>query len=560
MAQMSNDDTRKKRNQRAADTAARLEAAAPLFGAGKEVSSDNTVALLEAVIRAGDIVNIEGNNQKQADFLAESLNKVDRSKIHDLHMVQSAVPLASHLDLFENGIAKKLDFAFGGPQAGRVAKFISEGKLQLGAIHTYLELFGRYFLDLTPRVSLICAFKADRNGNLYTGFNTEDTPTIVEATKFRQGIVIAQVNEIVDELPRVDIPGDWIDAVIQSPKPFFVEPLFTRDPGLITDNQILLAMLCLKGIYAEYGVTSMNHGIGFLTSAIELLLPTYAAELGLKGKICTHMILNPHPTMIPAIEEDWVDTIHCFGGELGMEEYVASRPDVFFIGPDGTLRSNRAFAQTAGHYALDMFIGGTLQIDKYGNSSTATASRVAGFGGAPNMGCDAKGRRHSTGAWLQCGQELPSLDQQLGTMPRGKRLVVQGVETFGEGRQPVFVDKLDAWKLAENANLDLPPVMIYGDDLTHIVTEEGIAYLNRCPDLDSRMAAIRAVAGYTDIGLQAKPEETKRLREANIVKTPQDLGVDPSRATRAMLAAKSVKDLVTWSNGLYNPPSRFRNW
>ncbi|MTI16848.1 malonate decarboxylase subunit alpha [Rhodobacteraceae bacterium RKSG542] len=542
------------------DTAQRMEAASRFIGNGKQVKHEDTVALLEAVIRPYDIVNIEGNNQKQADFLAECLNKVDRGKIHDLHMVQSAVPLKAHLDLFENGIAKKLDFAFGGPQAGRVAEFIRDGKLELGAIHTYLELFGRYFLDLTPKVSLICAYKADRKGNLYTGFNTEDTPTIVEATKFRQGIVIAQVNEIVDELPRVDIPADWIDAVIESPRPFFLEPLFTRDPALVTDTQILLGMMCLKGIYGPYGVKRLNHGIGFLSTAIELMLPTYGEELGLKGKICTHMILNPHPTMIPAIESGWVETIHCFGGELGMDEYVASRPDIFFTGPDGTLRSNRAFAQTAGHYALDMFIGGTLQIDKYGNSSTATANRVAGFGGAPNMGCDAKGRRHVTESWLKCGQELPNREAIQGDMPRGRRLVVQGVETFGEGRAPVFVDKLDAWKLAENANLDLPPVMIYGDDLTHIVTEEGIAYLSRCPDLESRMAAIRGVAGYTEIGLQAKPEETKRLREAGIIMTPEDLGIDRSRANRSLLAAKNMQDLVTWSGGLYNPPARFRNW
>lgn len=552
--------TQRKWDTIAADTAERLAAAGRFIGAGKRVEAKDVVPLLEAVIRPGDRVNIEGNNQKQADFLADCLLKVDKSKIHDLHMVQSAVPLAAHLDLFEQGIAKKLDFAFGGPQAGRVAKFIREGKLELGAIHTYLELFARYFLDLTPRVSLICAFEADREGNLYTGFNTEDTPVIVEATKFRQGIVIAQVNKIVDKLPRIDIPAGWIDAVVESPRPFFVEPLFTRDPALITDNQILLGMLCLKGIYAEYGVQRINHGIGFLTSAIELMLPTYGEELGLKGKVCTHMILNPHPTMIPAIEEGWVDTIHCFGGELGMEKYVAARPDVFFVGPDGTLRSNRAFAQTAGHYALDMFIGGTLQIDPYGNSSTATANRVAGFGGAPNMGCDAKGRRHASGSWLKCGEELPSMSEQIGPMPRGKRLVVQGIETFGEGREPTFVEELDAWQLAKNAKLDLPPVMIYGDDVTHIVTEEGIAYLSRCKDMETRMAAIRAVAGYTPLGLKAKPEETRRLRDAKIVLTPEDLGVDRDRANRDMLAAKNIRDLVTWSGGLYEPPARFRNW
>ena len=55
--------------------------------------------------------------------------------------------------------------------------------------------------------------KAINKGNLYTGYNTEETPTIVEAAAFKDGIVIVQVNEVVDELPRVDIPSDWMDIV-----------------------------------------------------------------------------------------------------------------------------------------------------------------------------------------------------------------------------------------------------------------------------------------------------------------------------------------------------------
>ena len=31
-------------------------------------------------------------------------------------------------------------------------------------------------------------------------------------------------------LPRVDIPADWVDFVVQAPEPAFIEPLFTRDP------------------------------------------------------------------------------------------------------------------------------------------------------------------------------------------------------------------------------------------------------------------------------------------------------------------------------------------
>lgn len=542
------------------DRMERIREAIPLVKIGKIVEASNAVKLLETVIKPYDKVTIEGDNQKQADFLADCLCKVDREQVHHLHMIQSAISLPSHLDVFEKKIASKVDFSYAGSQANRLAQFVKEGKIEIGAIHTYLELFGRYFIDLTPRVALTVAVSADKEGNLYTGFNTEDTPVVIEATKFKQGIVIAQVNEIVDKVPRVDIPGDWVDFVIQAPQPFYVEPLFTRDPANITDSQVLRAMMVIKGIYAEYGIQSLNHGVGFDTAAIELLLPTYGEELGLKGKICKYFALNPHPTLIPAIESGWVESIHSFGGESGMADYVAARSDVFFIGPDDSLRSNRTYCQAAGHYGIDLFIGGTLQIDKYGNSSTATASRIAGFGGAPNMGCDPKGRRHSSEAWIKCGQEDGLQRSLIGDLPRGRRLVVQLQETFREKMAPGFVDKLDAWNLAEAASLAIPPVMIYGDDLTHIVTEEGIAYLHKCSSLEERMAAIRAVAGFTEVGLEEKPEETKALRKKGIVKTPEDLGIDLSRANRSMLAAKNVRDLVEWSGGLYHPPAKFRSW
>ena len=205
---------------------ARIEAGSKL-AAGKVVPAGDAIALLEAVIRPGDRVCLEGDNQKQADLLARALAGVDPKTIHDLHMVQSGVVLPEHLDVFDSGIAERLDYAYSGPQATRIARMLFGGKIQLGAVHTYLELFARYFIDLTPHVALIAAVSADRDGNLYTGPNTEDTPTVVEATTFKDGVVIAQVNQIVDKVPRVDIPGDRVHFVIQADKPFYVEPLFT---------------------------------------------------------------------------------------------------------------------------------------------------------------------------------------------------------------------------------------------------------------------------------------------------------------------------------------------
>ena len=221
-------------DDRVRDRSQRLGRVSASLGArlrGKTVAAGDVVALLEAIIEPGDRVCLEGNNQKQADFLAEALAACDLERIHDLHLVQSVLSLPSHIELFERGIATRLDFSFSGPQATHLARLVQARKIEIGAIHTYLELFGRYFIDLTPQVCLIAAQAADDAGNLFTGANTEDTPAIVEATAFRNGIVIAQVNEIVERVPRVDIPADWVDFVVPAPRPNYIEPLFTRDPA-----------------------------------------------------------------------------------------------------------------------------------------------------------------------------------------------------------------------------------------------------------------------------------------------------------------------------------------
>jgi len=528
-------------------------AAVATHARGKILDAGSIVKALEALIHPGDRVALEGNNQKQADFLSRSLVKVDPARVYDIHLLISSVSRPEHLTLFELGIARRLDFSYAGPQSLRLAQLLEDGKVQIGAIYTYVELYARMFVDLTPNVALVCAEKADRAGNLYTGANTEDTPTIVEATAFRQGIVIAQVNEIVDELPRVDIPGSWVDFVVPADKPFALEPLFTRDPRHITELQVLMGMMVIRGIYERHGVTSLNHGIGFDTAAIELLLPTYGASLGLKGKICRNWALNPHPTLIPAIESGWVESVHCFGGEVGMEEYIRARSDIFFVGHDGSLRSNRVLCQLAGQYGVDLFIGSTLQMDPDANSSTVTLGRLAGFGGAPNMGHDPKGRRHGSPSWL-------SLINVEAPIVRGRKLVVQIVETFKKGGAPTLVDSLDAVEVGRKSRMSIAPVMIYGDDVSHVVSEEGIAYLYKAEGREERRAALAAIAGATSIGMRADPARSAALRARGIVAYPEDVGVRRLQASRSLLAARSIDDLVAWSDGLYVPPPRFRCW
>jgi malonate decarboxylase alpha subunit len=520
---------------------------------GPILAQDKMVETLESVIQSGDRIVMEGDNQKQADFLSRSLAKVDPKKIHDLHLIISSISRPEHLTLFELGIAKKVDFAFAGPQSLRVAQLLEDGVLEIGAIHTYVELYARLLVDLIPNVVLVCAEQADQEGNLFTGPNTEDTPVIVEAAAFHDAIVIVQVNKIVDTLPRVDIPGSWVDIVIEADKPYAVEPLFTRDPRHIGDLQILTAMMVIRGIYERHQVQSLNHGIGFDTAAIELLLPTYAESLGLRGKICKHFALNPHPTLIPAIESGWVESVHSFGSEVGMDDYIRARPDVFFTGRDGSMRSNRVLCQLAGQYAVDAFIGATLQMDKDANSSTVTTGRLAGFGGAPNMGHDPHGRRHSSPAWLDLKTNADP------TLP-GRKLVVQTLETFAKGGEPAFVETLDAVEVGRKAGMPIAPIMIYGQDVSHVVTEEGIAYLYKTEGIEERRRALAAVAGISPVGLKAKANETADLRHRGIVAFPEDIGVHRLQANRSLLAARSMEDLVAWSGGLYQPPAKFRSW
>src|SRR6202030_4653221 len=105
---------------------------------------------------------------------------------------------------------------------------------------------------------------------------------------------------------------------------------------------------------------------------------------------------------------------------------------------------------------------------------------------------------------------------------RGRKLVVQMVRTRQPNGAPSFVERLDAFDLAASAGFALPPIMIYGDDVTHVITERGVANLLRCRSVQEREAALRAVAGDTDFGKRQSPETTDSLRRRGIVMFPSD--------------------------------------
>jgi malonate decarboxylase alpha subunit len=203
----------------------------------------------------------------------------------------------------------------------------------------------------------------------------------------------------------------------------------------------------------------------------------------------------------------------------------------------------------AGQYAVDLFIGSTLEIDQYGNSSTLTPERFVGFGGAPNMGSNPRGRRHASPAWLACAQG-PWYQQQ--GLPGAKAVVQIARTVSGSGRQ-AFVERLSC---ADMSGAGDARVMVYGDDVTHVVSENGIAHLWRCRDREERRRCICALAGQ---GSCLRPlvadSAVRQLRAAGLVSTPADIGVDSGRAHAGLLAARTLADIVAWSGGLYSIPA-----
>jgi malonate decarboxylase alpha subunit len=300
-------------------------------------------------------------------------------------------------------------------------------------------------------------------------------------------------------------------------------------------------------------VHSLNHGIGFDTAAIELLLPTYGESLGLRGKICEHWALNPHPTMIP---QSKVAGSKAFIVSAAKLEWInmSQRARISSL-PDGMA----ACARTGFCVSLQdsmQLMALSVQRCRWMPMRTLPLSLLAEF---PDSAV-----RQTWGTILMAGgtvhpRGLISL-QESGPIVRGRKLVVQTVETFQKGGVPAFVETLDAVQVGKHAGMPIAPVMIYGDDVSHVVTEEGIAYLYKAEGQEERRRALAAVAGVSPVGLKAVPSETAALRKKGVVAYPEDIGVHRLEAKRSLLAARSMEDLVAWSGGLYNPPARFRSW
>jgi malonate decarboxylase alpha subunit len=166
------------------------------------------------------------------------------------------------------------------------------------------------------------------------------------------------------------------------------------------------------------------------------------------------------------------------------------------------------------------------------------------------MGNMSGGRRHTTQAWKDMAPGN-------GSLISGRKLVVQMVKSaskFG----PAFVPELDAVQIGKDAGMDSAPVMMYGEDVTHVVTEQGIAYLYTARNAEERGKLMGAIAQGTPLGDTVSPAELAQLRKDGRVALPEDLDIDPARANKDLLAAKTLEEISEISGGLYEVPESFR--
>jgi hypothetical protein len=208
-----------------------------------------------------------------------------------------------------------------------------------------------------------------------------------------------------------------------------------------------MAMLAIRGVYEVASRRRLNHGIGFDTAAIELILPTFGESLGLRGEICTHWALNPHPTLIPAIESG-------MGQKHSLLRRRARHGALHRRATGRFLHGTRRLAPFQSRVRAD---GRPLRDRPVHRIDLAARSRCEFVDGhaRPDRRLR-RGAEHGQRSPRPPARErLPWLALARGDdgIARGRKLVVQLVETFRASGVPTFVERLDAADMVGKAGL-----------------------------------------------------------------------------------------------------------
>ena len=273
---------------------------------------------------------------------------------------------------------------------------------------------------------------------------------MVEATSFKNGVVVAQVNQVVERVPRVDIPGDRVHFVVEAGRPFHVEPLFTRDPGAITETQILTAMLAIKGIYAPYGVTRLNHGIGFNTAAIELLAADLWRAPWPERQDCDALGAQPAPDADPR-RSNPAGSSRCTASARRSEWMRISAPGRTSSSPDRTARCGPTVPSARPPGCMPATCSSARRCRSTSPATPRPSPQRASRGSAARPTWAAIRAAGVIRARPGCRRDSRPTPARRQRCVAGRKLVVQIGETFGENNAPLFVETLDALALAEDA-------------------------------------------------------------------------------------------------------------
>ncbi len=93
---------------------------------------------------------------------------------------------------------------------------------------------------------------------------------------------------------------------------------------------------------------------------------------------------------------------------------------------------------------------------------------------------------------------------------------------------------------------EVPPVMIYGDAITQIVTEKGIAHLHKCATLQEREASIKLSPATRTWVKRRNLRIRPNLDGDALLLTPADLGIN---RPRPRLRSWRPNPWMSWRNG-----------
>ena len=542
--------------RRRADKRERLSAVAGYVD-GKLIEQGRLRDTLEGLLRPGDRVALEGDNQKQADFLSRTLAQCDPGKVNGLHMLISSVSPAG-----TSRPVRAEDRRKARPRLRRTAerphRADGRGRQVQHRRHPHLRRAVRADVHRPDAPTSRCCARQGRprrqpvHRSQHRGHADDRRGRRVSR---RRGPRAGQRDRRQRQAARESTsPATGSTSWSQADRPFSLEPLFTRDPRQIGPVEILKAMIAIRGVYERHQVTSLNHGDRIRHGRNRIASAHLRRTTGPEGQDRQALGAEPAPDADPGdriglgrIDPQLRRRVGDGAVHRGPARRVLHRTRTDRCGPIGCCVSWPASTRSTCSSAPPC-------------RSTAMRTRrpsptagCPGFGGAPNMGHDPHGRRHSSPAWLSLAH---------GEAPRAAR-----PETGGADRpdlpeaaaSPRSSNRSTPSRSARTPACRSPPVMIYGDDVSHVVTEEGVAYLYKAP-----------VAGRPPGGVGGDRRchaDRARRRGARARSNCAATGWSPFLRTsvsttrladRSLLAARSIEDLVAWSGGLYDPPAQFQ--